>query len=223
MGVSRRAIAASCASPRRSKARARRSASAVAASLSSARSASTLRISGCSIRRLPKAMRCAVWFRAMRQRLPHQAAGAQRAVEPRHRAHLEDLRDAAAFLADQPGRRAVELDFGAGVGLVAQLVLQALDADRVAAAVGQHARQEQAAQAGRGLRQHQEGVAHRRREEPLVAGDAVARAPVVAASGSARVVLARTSEPPCFSVMPMPMVTPALSRQGFSAGRSCGW
>ena len=37
-------------------------------------------------------------------------------------------------------------------------------------------------------------------------------------SGMARVVLARTSEPPCFSVMPMPMVTPGLSRHTFSAG-----
>ena len=36
--------------------------------------------------------------------------------------------------------------------------------------------------------------------------------------GTACVVLARTSEPPCFSVMPMPMVTPGLSRQVFNAG-----
>ncbi len=31
-------------------------------------------------------------------------------------------------------------------------------------------------------------------------------------AGSARVVLARTSEPPCFSVMPMPASTPGFSR-----------
>ena len=37
-------------------------------------------------------------------------------------------------------------------------------------------------------------------------------------SGSARVVFARTSEPPCFSVMPMPMVRPALALQGLRAG-----
>ena len=37
-------------------------------------------------------------------------------------------------------------------------------------------------------------------------------------AGTACVVLARTSEPPCFSVMPMPMVTPGLSFQSFSAG-----
>ncbi|MNT23730.1 hypothetical protein D3C72_1591610 [compost metagenome] len=36
--------------------------------------------------------------------------------------------------------------------------------------------------------------------------------------GSARVALARTSDPPCFSVMAMPMVTPALSAAGRTAG-----
>src|SRR3546814_9032071 len=38
-----------------------------------------------------------------------------------------------------------------------------------------------------------------------------------APAGSARVVLARTSVPPCFSVMPMPRVMPALS----PSGRKC--
>ena len=37
-------------------------------------------------------------------------------------------------------------------------------------------------------------------------------------TGSARVELARTSEPPCFSVMPMPQVTPALSVRGANDG-----
>ena len=37
-------------------------------------------------------------------------------------------------------------------------------------------------------------------------------------TGSARVVLARTSVPPCFSVMPMPMVTPYFSAIGRNAG-----
>jgi len=60
IGVSSRAIAVSCSSPGWSKARATRSASAVAASDSSARSASTLRIDGCSINFLPKASRWAV-------------------------------------------------------------------------------------------------------------------------------------------------------------------
>jgi hypothetical protein len=156
------------------------------------------------------------------QRLAHQAAGAQGAVQPRQRAHGQDLRHAAAFSPTSQASRQ-ELDLGAGVGLVAQLVLQALDAQALRRAVGQHARQEEARQAARRLRQHQEGVAHRRRHEPLVAGQAVARAPGVVPSGSACVVLARTSEPPCFSVMPMPMVTPGLSARAGSAGRRRGW
>ncbi len=38
------------------------------------------------------------------------------------------------------------------------------------------------------------------------------------ANAVARVVLLRTSEPPCFSVMPMPRVMPALSLTGTSRG-----
>ena len=37
-------------------------------------------------------------------------------------------------------------------------------------------------------------------------------------AGSAVVVLARTSVPPCFSVMPMPMVTPRLAAAGLKLG-----
>ena len=44
---------------------------------------------------------------------------------------------------------------------------------RLRVAVGQDARQQEAGQAAVGLREHQEGVAHRRRAEPLVAGDLV--------------------------------------------------
>ena len=75
----------------------------------------------------------------------------------------------------------VEFDLGTGVGVVAQLVLQALHGDRIQAPVGQETRHEQAAQAAGRLRQYQEGVAHGCREEPLVAGDGVALAPAVLA------------------------------------------
>ena len=118
-----------------------------------------------------------------RQRVPHQAGGAERAVQPRQRPHGQDLRHAAPLLADEPGERAVELHLRAGVGVVAELVLQSLDRDRVDRAVGAPARQEQAAQTLRRLRQHQEGVAHRRREEPLVACEAEAPPPGVLAVG----------------------------------------
>ena len=119
--------------------------------------------------------------------------------------------------------RAVELDLGGGVRAVAELVLQALEAQRVDAAVGQEARHQEAGEPARRLRQHQERVRHRRRHEPLVAGDDVfAARSRRRRTGSAVVVAARTSVPPCFSVMPMPSVTARLaSRRAQSSGRSC--
>ena len=65
------------------------------------------------------------------------------------------------------------------------------------------------------LRQHQVRIALRRREEPLVAGDAPALA--VAARAPRACVFARTSEPPCFSVMPMPSSAPRFSSIGSEA------
>ena len=106
--------------------------------------------------------------------LPHQAGRAGQAVEPRQRHHLEDRRDAAPFVADALAPRAGELDLARRVAPVAELVLQALQADRVARAVGPEARQQEAGDAAFGLREHQPRVAHRRREEPLVADQLVA-------------------------------------------------
>ena len=105
----------------------------------------------------------------LRHRLPHQPGRADAAVEPGVVAHLDDGRDAAALLADQLGIGAVEFHFAGGVRLVAELVLEPVDVQRVALAVRREARQQEAAQALRRLRQHQERVAHRRRHEPLVA------------------------------------------------------
>ena len=78
----------------------------------------------------------------------------------------------------------------------------------VLAAVGPPARHEEAGRAALvGLGQHQVAVAHRRREEPLVAGEHDIRRPTAPLpAGTARVVLVRRSLPPCFSVMPMPTV-----------------
>ena len=70
------------------------------------------------------------------------------------------------------------------------------------------------------LREHQEDVAHRRREEPLVAGEQVLRAQAPSPAGSARVVLVRRSVPPCFSVMPMPTVIERFCASGRSARRT---
>ena len=145
----------------------------------------------------------------------------QRAVEPGVGGHLDDGRDAAALLAHQHAPGVLELDLAAAVGAVADLVLQALDVDRVLAAVGPPARHEEAGRATLvGPGEHQVAVAHRRREEPLVAGEPVLGPHAPSPAGAARVVLVRRSLPPCFSVMPMPTVIERFCVSGTSRG-SC--
>jgi hypothetical protein len=102
------------------------------------------------------------------ERGPHAGRRADHAVQPGHRHHLDDRPDALALGPDQPGHRVVELGLAARVAAVAQLVLEALDAEDVTGAVRQHPGHEETGEAGRGLRQHQEQVAHRRAGEPLV-------------------------------------------------------
>ncbi len=99
------------------------------------------------------------------------------------------------------------------IGNVAELVLEPLEAQAVDLAVRLEARHQETGQPARRLRQHQKHVAHRRRHEPLVTGNAI-----TFAVRRAWVVLARTSVPPCFSVMPMPMVTPVFSGHGINRG-----
>ena len=158
----------------------------VAASDSMQRSASTFCISGWSTSSLPNAERCAAWWVACATPCAHARGRAEHAVEARVVDHLDDRRHAAALLADHPRPGAVELDLAGGVGAVAELVLQALDAEAVAAAVGQDARQQEARQPAVGLREHQERVAHRRRAEPLVAGELVLGARSAAVQRRAR-------------------------------------
>ena len=68
-----------------------------------------------------------------------------------------------------------------------------------------------------GLREHEEEVAHRRRAEPLVAGELVLGRRPAAVQRPRGVVLARTSEPPCFSVIAIPHSAPRLLRRGDEA------
>src|ERR1051326_1441930 len=72
-----------------------------------------------------------------------------------------------------PRARAVELDLARCVGTVAELVLEALDVKSVACAIRKDAGQQEARQSAWRLREHEERIAHRRRHEPLVAGDRV--------------------------------------------------
>jgi hypothetical protein len=98
----------------------------------------------------------------LHQRLTHHAGAAENAIQARVRAHFEDGRNPAAFFAHQMRPRVDEFDFRGGVGAIAELVLQALDVDSVARAVGQPARHEQAGQSALGLGEHQVRVALRR-------------------------------------------------------------
>ena len=85
------------------------------------------------------------------------------------RDHLDDRADAASLLADAARPGTVEADLGGSVGTVAELVLEPVDVERVALAVGQDARDEVAGEPAGSLRGDEERVAHRRRAEPLVA------------------------------------------------------
>ena len=110
----------------------------------------------------------------LRQRHAHDAGRRKGAIEPRELHHVDDGAHAPALLAHAPSKGIVELDLGGGVGAVAELVLEALEVQRVDRAVRTKARHEKAGEPARRLRQHQERVAHGRRHEPFVAGDAVA-------------------------------------------------
>ena len=103
-----------------------------------------------------------------------QGRRTEHAVESGERDGLDDRCDAAALVTDARRPRAAKLDLRGCVGAVAELVLEALQTERVACAVVQHARHEEARQASGRVRQHQERVAHRRRAEPLAALQGVA-------------------------------------------------
>jgi hypothetical protein len=103
----------------------------------------------------------------------HEGGRAEDAVEPRAVDHLDDRRHATALLAHEARPGTLQLDLGRGIRAVAELVFEPLDAEPVARAVGEDARQEEAAEPGPRLGEHEEGVAHRRGAEPLVAGQLV--------------------------------------------------
>ena len=152
----------------------------------------------------------------LHQRLAHQRGRADQAVEPGQRHHLEDGGDAAPFLADQPGARALRTR----PRRLALLQSPSLSFRRwmrtpLSVAIGRERGSRKQLRPPSRLRQHQVGIAHRRREEPLVADQLVA---AVGLARRARVVFARTSEPPCFSVMPMPIVLPAFCAAGTLRG-----
>src|SRR3546814_16978709 len=80
--------------------------------------------------------------------------------------HLDDRRDAAPLGPEPLRQRAMIFDLRRGVRAIAHLVLEAHDAEpRVARAVGQPARDEEAGEPAFGIGAGQERIAHRRHAE----------------------------------------------------------
>ena len=104
--------------------------------------------------------------------------------------------------------------------MVAELVLQPLDVKRVAAAVGQDPRQQEAGEAAPSVwastRNRSDIGAEQNHLWPISSYSAPGAAAVRA--GVATVVLARTSEPPCFSVIAMPAIAEPFSAAGIRRG-----
>ena len=104
----------------------------------------------------------------LHQRLPHQRRRTDQAILAGQCHHLQDGCDAATFLTDRPRQRSFEFDFATGVAPVTQLVLQALDPVGISSSIRRKTRQQEATEPAGCLRQYQEGIAHRRRQEPFV-------------------------------------------------------
>lgn len=108
--------------------------------------------------RLAESPAVAGMVQRLHQGLAQQRGAAQHAIEAGGGGHLQQHRRAAPGFADHDAPRVLELHLGAGIAVIAQLVLQAPDADRVARAFRNPARHQKAAKALVGLRQHQMGV-----------------------------------------------------------------
>jgi len=102
-------------------------------------------------------------MRRLLDRLAHPGRGAEHAVEPRVHDRFEDRPDAAPLLSDERRLRTRELDLRGRVGAVAELVLESPDAEALPA------REQEAGEPGRCLREDEEGVRRGRRAEPLLA------------------------------------------------------
>src|ERR1019366_8481516 len=148
---------------------------AVVASDSRHRSASTFRISGWSIRVLPKALRWAAC----------QVAATTPARIPAALPITQSRRvcPTISMIVGTPRPGSVQLDLARGVGVVAELVLQALDLHGVAGAVREDARHQEAGEAVLCLGEHEEEIRLGRRAEPLVPDELVLCARAAAVQG----------------------------------------
>src|SRR6266436_3315404 len=83
----------------------------------------------------------------------HQAGGSDRAILPRQLHHLDDGANDLALVANALGIGAVELDLRGCVGTVAELVLQALELERINRSVRLGARHEETGESSVSVRQ----------------------------------------------------------------------
>ena len=90
----------------------------------------------------------------------------------------------ATFRTDHPAERAAQLRLARCVRDIAHLALEADDLQRVLGPVRAPARNEKTGEAARRLRQHEKRVAHRRRDEELVADEFVRLARPFGADGN---------------------------------------
>ena len=65
----------------------------------------------------------------------------------------------------------VELDLGRRVGAIAELILEALKAERVDTSIRTKPRHQERGKTGFYLREHNKGIRHRRRQKPFVTGN----------------------------------------------------
>src|SRR5205823_11985781 len=77
----------------------------------------------------------------------------------------------AAFLANETRPRAVKLHFARGIGTIAELRLEPLQVKCVRLPIRRPAWQKKTREPAGSLREHQKGVTHRSRAEPLVPVD----------------------------------------------------
>ena len=187
---------------------------AVAASDSIARSASTFRISGCSLSALPKALR----WRGVPGRLADAARASRR---PRPITQSRRVWPTISMIVGTPRPSSPTIRAQAPWNSTSLEALERLPSlsfrrwmrNRVARAVGQDPR---AAGSRRGPRRSARGrgtASHIGAEQnhlwPVISYSAPGPPPF---SGTRVVVLARTSEPPCFSVIAMPAERAGPSR-----------
>ncbi len=109
----------------------------------------------------------------LRQRMTHESRRADREIEPRVMVHLQPFTNAVAGLANEMSNDTAEFDLGRSVGPVAALVLEPLDLQAIAGAVGQPACDDKTGYALFRSRKRQEHVRVRHGEEPLVANERI--------------------------------------------------